>query len=36
MNEEAIKNFKGDWKEQKICLNLIERYQNGNRWKRKD
>ena len=33
---EKIKCFKGNWKEQKICLKLIEEYTNGKRYKRKD
>jgi len=31
-----IKNTKYLWEEQEICLKLIEKYENGNRWNRKE
>lgn len=30
-----IKNFDRDWFEQDLCLELINKYENGERWKRK-
>lgn len=30
----AIKKYTGIWKENKVCLDLIEKYEKGERWKR--
>lgn len=27
-----ILNYSGEWKEQQLCLHLIEKYNNGERW----
>jgi len=32
---EEIKNYQKQWKEQKLVLELIKRYENGERWERK-
>lgn len=29
-----IVNYKGSWKEQELCLDLIRKYESGERWKR--
>lgn len=31
-----IKKYKGTWKEHKLCLTLIKRFENGETWKRKE
>ena len=31
---DAIKKYTGDWKEHKLCLDLIAKYERGEKWKR--
>ena len=31
-----ITKYNGDWQRQELCLELVDRYKNGKRWKRKE